>query len=185
MRLSTLIPVAASVGIFMAGCKKDPEPEPVYPTTPPPTVTQTATPAPVGTVATPVAVTMAPFLAVAISAAATNDTRGMNPEGAPFAAQFQQGQIHEQPLQVEPGKCYTVVGMGGPGVNELDIQLVFQPAPMLPPAPLAQDNQSGPQATLGGGGNCWKNPAPIGGPAKIVLKVPSGSGYAAAQIFKR
>jgi hypothetical protein len=188
MRLLTLVPLAAaSFIVSISACKKE-EPEPQYPTTPPPTQTptQTAAPPPAGTMATPVAASMAgPFLTGFISVAATGDAKGMQPEGGTFAGQFQQGQILEQPFQGEPGKCYTVVAMGGPGVSELDAQIVVQPAPMLPPAVIAQDNSTGPQATVGGGGNCVKNALPVGAPAKVVLKVVTGSGYAGGQLYKK
>ncbi|NUP05266.1 MAG: hypothetical protein HOW73_04305 [Polyangiaceae bacterium] len=185
MRLLTLVPVVAVSFAALSGCKKD-EPEPTYPTTPQPTATVTQTAPPASTVATPVAASMAgPFLTGAITVAGTNDTKGMQPEGGTFAGQFQQGQILEQNFQGEPGKCYTIVAMGGPGVSELDAQIVIQPAPMLPPTVLSQDNMTGPQATIGGGGNCVKNPSPVGVPAKVVLRVVTGSGIAGAQIFKK
>lgn len=182
MRLLNVLPVVAAVGLLSAGCRKDPEPEPVYPVV---TATTPPAPAPVGTAATPVAAAQAPFLGAVIAAAALNDTRGMNPEGGPFAGQFLQGQVLDTTLQGEPGRCYTVVGAGGPGVTELDIQFLFQPLPMAPPTIVGQDNMSGPQATLGGAGNCVKNPAPMGVPVTVRLKVVSGSGYAAAQIYKK
>lgn len=156
-----------------------------YPTN---TATPTATaPAPAaGGQATPISVAMAgPLLGVGLQAAAANDTRGMQPEGGAFAGQFQQGQTLEQPLTLEPGKCYTVVGLGGPGITELDVQIVVQPAPMLPAAPIAQDNQTGQNATLGGGGSCFKNPSPIAVPGKVVLRATGGAGMAGAQIYKK
>jgi hypothetical protein len=113
---------------------------------------------------------------------AATEVRGMQPDGGSFAGQFQQGQTLEQPFNIQPGKCYSVVGVGL-GITELDIQIVAQPAPMLPPTVLAQDNTQGPNATLGGGGNCFKNPLPIGGPAKVVVTATAGSGIAVAQIF--
>lgn len=187
MRLLTVVPLAAAFGMALFACKKE-EPEPQYPTNQyPPTQTapaQTAPPVATGGAATPVAASMAgPFLTGAITLSSQGDTKGMNPEGNAFAGQFQQGQTLEQGFQAEPGRCYTVVGAGGPGVSELDIQIALQ-LPLPVPA-MYQDNQSGPTATVGGGGNCVKNPAPLGVPAKVILKVTSGSGYAAAQIFKK
>jgi hypothetical protein len=39
-------------------------------------------------------------------------------------------------------------------------------------------------ATLGGkAAGCWRNPLPIGGPAKVVLKAARGAGMAAAQVY--
>jgi len=181
MRLLTLVPLAAAFGMALFACRKDPPVE--YPPEQPPVVVTTPPPA-VGTAATPVAASMAgPFLTGAITLSSQGDTKGMNAEGQVFAGQFQQGQILEQGFQAEPGRCYTVVGASGPGVSELDIQIALQ-LPLPVPA-MYQDNQTGPIATVGGGGNCVKNPSPIGVPAKVILKVSGGSGYAAAQIFKK
>jgi hypothetical protein len=111
-----------------------------------------------------------------------SEAPGAHPSGGVFAGQFQEGQTLEQPINVEAGKCYTVVAMGM-GIQQLDVQLVAQ-VPPLPPTVVAQSNGQGPQATLGGkAAGCWKNPLPIGGPAKIVLKATRGAGMAAAQIY--
>lgn len=186
MRLFTLVPVLLSVVSLSACGKEEEQPQPVYPTQPAPQPTQTVAPPPASTNATPVAASMAgPFLSGAITLAATNDTKGMSPEGGVFAGQFQQGQVLEQSFQGEPGRCYTVVAMGDPGVTELEVQIVVQPAPMLPPAVVGQDNMTGPQATVGGGGNCVKNALPVGAPAKVILRVTGGAGLAGAQLFKK
>jgi hypothetical protein len=144
------------------------------------------TPAPAGTSATSSATPIAPAAAAiatpALTALASAETRGMSPEGGAFAGNFQQGQTLEQPFNIEPGKCYTVVGVGV-GITELDIQIVGSLGPMT--QVLAQDNQTGPQAVLGSGGNCFKNPLPVGGPAKVVMKATGGSGLAVAQIYKK
>lgn len=132
--------------------------------------------------ASPVAPEAAMVATPALAALSAQETKGMKPEGGAFAAQFQEGQTHEQPIQIQPGKCYAVVGVGV-GITELDLQLVAQPAPMLPPNVLAQDSSAGPQATLGGQGNCWKNPLPFGGPAKVIVKATRGSGIGVAQVF--
>jgi len=153
-------------------------------TAPAPTATTTA-PASSGASATPIAPAAAAAATPVLTAMAANETRGMSPEGGAFAGQFQQGQTLEQPFNIEPGKCYTVVGVGL-GITELDIQIVMQPPiPGAPPVPLAQDNQTGPNATLGGGGNCFKNALPIGGPGKVIVKATGGSGIALAQIYKK
>ena len=117
-----------------------------------------------------------------MTAMAASEVQGMQPEGGAFAGQFQEGQTLEQPFNIQAGKCYSVIAVGM-GVQELDVQIVAQPAPMLPPAVLAQDSTSGPNATLGGRGQCFKNPLPIGGPAKVLLRATRGAGVAIAQIF--
>jgi hypothetical protein len=70
----------------------------------------------------------------------------------------------------------------GAGITQLDIQLVAQQAP-LPAVVLAQSNTTGAQASLGGKGQCFRNPLPIGGPGKVVIKATQGAGMAAAQVF--
>lgn len=155
-----------------------------YPTTPQPTATA---PMPTATAATGQATPMAPQAAmgadVILSGLAVQEAPGAQPEGTAFAGQFQEGQILEQPINLQPGKCYTVVaGSLGP-IQELDIMIQGQIAP-LPPQTFAQDSSTGPTATLGGkAAGCWKNPAPLAIPAKIVLRATQGSGVAAAKVY--
>jgi hypothetical protein len=150
-----------------------------------PATTGTA-PATTGTAATSSATPIAPAAAAiatpALTALASAETRGMSPEGGAFAGNFQQGQTLEQPFNIEPGKCYTVVGVGV-GITELDIQIVGTLGPVS--QVLAQDNQQGPQAVVGSAGNCFKNPLPVGGPAKVVMTATGGTGLAVAQIYKK
>ena len=133
--------------------------------------------------ATPIAPAAAAAATPVLQAMAANEVKGMQPEGGAFAGQFQPGQTLEQPFNIQPGKCYSVIGVGI-GITQLDIQIqAQQPIPGMPPLTLAQSNGSGPNATLGGGGNCFKNPLPVGGPAKVVVKATAGQGIAVAQIF--
>jgi hypothetical protein len=126
---------------------------------------------------------MAAMLTPVLQGMAAAEVPGMQPDGQAFAGQFQEGQTLEQPLNIQPGKCYSVVGASA-GIQQLDIQIVAQPAPMLPPVVLAQSNTSGGNATLGGkSAGCWKNPTPIGGPGKVIVKATRGAGAAAAQVF--
>jgi hypothetical protein len=116
---------------------------------------------------------------------AQTEAPGAQAEGSPFGANFQEGQVLEQPINIQPGKCYTIVA-GGMGVQQVDVQLVAQPAPMFPPTVIASSQGAGPTAVLGGkAAGCWKNPLPIGGPAKVVLKATKGSGMAAAQVYSK
>ena len=70
------------------------------------------------------------------------------------------------------------------GITELDIQIVLHQPP-LPAYVAAQDQDSGPQAVLGGSGSCFKNPLPVGGPAKVVVKATGGTGIVMAQVFSK
>ena len=70
----------------------------------------------------------------------------------------------------------------GSGITELDLLLTIQPAPMMTPTVVAQDTSTGPNATIGGQGNCVKIASPAATPAKIVMRV-RGQGLAAGQIY--
>jgi hypothetical protein len=115
--------------------------------------------------------------------ASTKAPAGAKPIGSVMAANFQTGQALEAQVQMEPGKCYTVVGAGVPPVTELDLKLVAI-TPMAGMAPiLAVDNSTGLQAVLGEKPNCFKWAWPIAAPVKVVVTVTAGSGLAAAQLF--
>jgi hypothetical protein len=155
------------------------------PAPPAPTVTAPA-PAPTATATTSAATPLPPLAGAAVtpvlSGMASTDAPGMKPDGSPFAGQFKEGDTLEQAINIQPGKCYTVVGASIGGIVELDIQLVAQTAP-LPPMVLAQDSTTGPTATLGAKGQCFRNPLPVGGPGKVILKATKGAGLAAAQVY--
>lgn len=156
-------------------------PTPTVPVTT--TAPTTSAPAAASSAATPIAPVAAMAATPALQGMGATEAPGMKPDGGPFAGHFQEGQSLEQPINISPGKCYTVVGIGL-GIEELDIQLVAQPAPTLPPVVLAQDSSTGAAATLGGkASGCWKNPTPLGGPGKVILKATKGTGLAAAQVY--
>lgn len=150
-------------------------------TTTTPVPTGTTTTASAGSPATPIAAAAAAAAQPILQGMAASEVKGMQPDGQPFAAQFQEGQILEQPINIQAGKCYSVIG-ASIGIQELDIQLVLTAAP-LPPQVLAQDNTTGPQATLGGNGQCFKNALPIGGTGKVVVKATKGAGLGIAQVY--
>jgi hypothetical protein len=111
---------------------------------------------------------------------------GAKPLGAPLAAQFQQGQCIETTVSMSPGKCYSVVASGLPGMQNVDLALV--PTPPLPGVPqvvAASDDSVGPTAVLGAAPNCFKWALPIAGTMKLILSAPSGQGIAAAQVFEK
>jgi len=109
---------------------------------------------------------------------------GATPVGSAIAGNFQAGQCLEVQVMLNPGKCYTAIGLGLPN-EEVDVQL----APNVPagvPAPaFAEDQTTGPNAVLGGGQNCFKWAAPVPMPAKLILRVSNGQGIAAAQLYER
>ncbi len=135
-----------------------------------------------GSPATPIAVPAAAAIQPLLTQLAAGEVQGMQPEGSAFAGNFQEGQVLEQQFTIQAGKCYSVVA-ASMGIQELDVQLVLNPAP-LPPQVLAQDNTQGGTAVLGGkASGCFKNALPLGGPGKIVVKATRGAGLAIAQIY--
>jgi hypothetical protein len=120
----------------------------------------------------------------ALTPLAMQQAPGATAVGAPASGNFQPGQCIEVQVTLNPGKCYTAVAMGSPG-EEVDVQLAPAIPPPLPSVPFAQDNQTGSTAVMGGNGSCFKWAAPIPTPAKLVLRVPSGQGMAAAQLFEK
>jgi len=137
--------------------------------------------APAGGAAQPVDASMAAAVQPAIQQLGrTQAPPGAKPFGNLIVANFGQGQTFEQSVQMQANKCYTVVAAGLPGVGEVNIKLM----PPVIPTTLAQDNSTGPQATLGQTPNCWKN-GPIPAPMRVILEVPSGQGIVAAQIYEK
>ena len=111
---------------------------------------------------------------------------GAKPVGSVMVGNFQQGQTMENQLQLQPGKCYTVVAAAAPPVTEVNIKFVA--VAIIPGSTgmvMAQDNETGPQGVLGEKPNCYKNPAPMAIPVRVVLEVAGGQGIAAAQVYEK
>jgi hypothetical protein len=118
--------------------------------------------------------------------AATAAAPGAKAVGAAIAGNFAQGQSLDQTVQMNPGKCYTIVGVGVPTIQNLDIQLVPSIAiPGLPAAVVAADSSQGSTAIVGQQPNCYKWALPMGGTMKVVVTVSAGQGMAAAQVFEK
>jgi hypothetical protein len=170
-------------------------------TAPAATVPPAATTAPAGTVPTaipgiattasgPTAQALDPTAAQAatqlITPLGAQHAPGAKAVGSAIAGNFQQGQSLEAQVQMNPGKCYTVVGVGLPPVTNLDISLVpALPIPGLPAATMAADNTVGSTAIVGDKPNCFKWAFPMSGMMKVVMTVSQGSGVAAAQVFEK
>jgi hypothetical protein len=152
-------------------------------TAPPVTTAPPAGTAPAGGQAQPITGPGAMAADAILTGLAQQEAAGQ-PEGTAFAGQFAEGQVLEQPINLQPGKCYTVVAASVGAVSELDVMLQAQLPPM-PASTVAQDQGSGPTATLGGKAGCWKYPLPIAAPAKVVLRVTKGNGMAAAKVYMK
>jgi hypothetical protein len=154
-----------------------------------PTATGMPTAAPAATTGTGPATPIAPMLAAPVQpilvSMGQSEAQGAQPDGSPFAGQFAAGQTLEQIINIKGNGCYTIVA-ASLGIQQLDITLVIQPAPQVPPITVAQSSGSGPNATLGGKATgCWRNPTPFAGQGKVILRATSGQGLAAAQVFSK
>lgn len=109
---------------------------------------------------------------------------GGRPVGNALVGNFQPGQCLEVQVTMNPGRCYTAVGLGAQG-QEVDLQIVPAIPGGFPAPPAAADQSSGSMAVLGSGNTCFKWFAPVPGPMKFVLRVPSGQGMAAAQLYEK
>lgn len=130
--------------------------------------------------ATPIA--FAAALTPAIQMLASSEAPGMQADGQAFAGQFQEGQTLTQAINIGAGRCYTILAASAGTIQQLDVQLVIQQAPM--PAMVLAQGSGSTTATVGGrSSGCFKNPLPIGGPGQVILKATRGSGIAGAQVF--
>jgi len=119
-----------------------------------------------------------------IAPLAQQSAPGAKPVGSAIAGQFQQGQVLEGQVQMQANKCYTVIGVGLPPVQNLDIQLApFVPIAGLPAAVVAQDQTVGPQAIIGEKQGCYRSMFPM--PMKVIVTVSQGSGVAAVQVYEK
>ncbi|HYQ27136.1 MAG TPA: hypothetical protein VER04_07950 [Polyangiaceae bacterium] len=143
------------------------------------------------TAAGPAATPLDPATAQTVTAliaplAASAVAPGAKPVGAAIAGNFAQGQSLEATVQMNPGKCYTIVGAGAPTIQNLDIQLVPSiSVPGLPAAVVAADSSQGATAIVGQQPNCYKWALPMGGTMKVVVSVSAGQGMAAAQVYEK
>jgi hypothetical protein len=150
----------------------------------PPGVVATTTAGPTATPLDPTAAQAATQLIAPLGQ--QHAVAGSKPVGSAMAGNFQQGQSLESQVQMNPGKCYTVVGVGLPPVTNLDISLVpALPIPGLPAATMAADSTVGANAIVGEKPNCFKWAFPMSGMMKVIMTVSAGSGVAAAQVFEK
>jgi hypothetical protein len=120
---------------------------------------------------------------IPLGSLASQQAPGMQKDGPVFAGQFQDGQSLEQPVQLQPNKCYTVVAVGA-GPQQLDLALVLTtPVPGMNPV-LASGSGSS-QAVLGAGNGCFHWQLPLAGQAKISMRASKGAGLAAAQLYSK
>lgn len=112
---------------------------------------------------------------------ASTDAKGMRPEGQLMSAKLAQDGHAQGALTLQPGHCYTVVGFGGFGVFQYQINLISQPP--LPPQVLAQSQANGVTPVVGAGAQCIRDPYPMPMQVKVDMHVIKGQGMVGAQAY--
>lgn len=114
---------------------------------------------------------------------AQTDAKGMKPVGELMSAKLAQGGHAEASFTLEPGACYTIVGFGGFGVFQYQINVIT--APPLPPQVLAQSTADRNDPTVGPNEQCVRNPFPLAMVVKVDMHVVRGQGLVGAQAYKK
>jgi hypothetical protein len=118
-----------------------------------------------------------------IKSMAQQQAPGMKPEGAVIKTTLAPGAHGEGTVTLRPGKCYTIIGFGNLGVQQLAIRLV-PPAP-LPPQPLFEGVTNGPTATIGAKDQCIRSPSPVATPLKVDIEMKQGQGQVGVQAYSK
>jgi hypothetical protein len=147
------------------------------------TTTATATPTATAGVFDPA---VQQLLMTQLAPIAAQDAKYMKKDGEMLSGVLQEGQTIERMAMMQPGKCYTVVGLGLPMIQELDIMIVpLIPIPNAPNIPMAQDMKTGAQATVAPAPDCYKYALPLPAQVKIIVKATKGSGAVGAQLYSK
>jgi hypothetical protein len=118
-----------------------------------------------------------------IATKAKTDARGMTAEGQLMSAKLQAGGHAQSSLTLQSGKCYSIVGFGGIGVFDYQINLIT--APPLPPQVLAQSPTGRADPTLGPNEQCVTNPYPLPLVVNVDMSVLRGQGMVGARVYRR
>ena len=114
---------------------------------------------------------------------AQTQAKGKQPEGQLLSAHLQQDGHAEGSLTMQPGACYTVIGFGGLGVMDYQVNLVT--APPLPPQILAQSPTGGVAPVIGPNDQCIRSPYPLPMVVKVDMHLLRGQGLVGAQAYKK
>ena len=112
---------------------------------------------------------------------APTEAKGMKPTGELMSARLSTDGHAQARLSLAPGRCYTIVGFGGPGVFVYQINLMTSPP--LAPQVLAQSAADGPHPTVGANDSCIKHQYPLPMQVQVDMHVARGQGMVAAQAY--
>lgn len=117
---------------------------------------------------------------------AAADAPGMQIDGDLIAGTLKPGEIVEQEFKLQPGRCYTLIAVGGEGVEELDASFETIEPVRGKASALIADKLSGNVAVVGAGEACFARKvedAPLS--VRWVLRVRGGSGVVVTQLYSR
>jgi hypothetical protein len=97
-----------------------------------------------------------------------------------------EGQSAQVLVMLQPGKCYTGIGVvGGSTIRELVVELTLPPS--LPPLVLSQSTPSPFNTVMAAGRDCFRNtaPFPIQAIFRVTARKSAGAGVALAQLYAK
>lgn len=109
--------------------------------------------------------------------------KGARADGDLMSASLQENGHAQASFTLQPGRCYTVIGFGGFGV--FDYQLNITTAPPLPPQVLAQSASGNNQPVIGANDQCIRNPSPLPMQITVDMHVIKGQGMVGAQVYSK
>jgi hypothetical protein len=133
--------------------------------------------------ATPIDPNLASVATVPLMGYSQQEAPGMAREGNLIAGNFKEGQTLEQPFQLLPGRCYTVLAVGA-GITQIDLAIVAV-TPIPQASGVLAQTSGGPSAALRGRDNCYRWELPVGINAKYVIRAARGQGVAAGQLYTK
>lgn len=117
--------------------------------------------------------------------AAAREAPDMQLEGDLIAGRLGAGELVEQEIRLQPGRCYTLIAVGGEGITELDAEIVRMNPVRGKGDTLAADAATGTTAVIGGGGSCYQYDGKSPTAARFVLRARAGRGVAVSQLYAR
>jgi hypothetical protein len=119
-------------------------------------------------------------LETTLKANAARYAAGFTPAGPVGKAKLSQGQHAGMNVNMVQGKCYVVLGAGGPGVTQLGLHVLFPAAP--PNAVMASDTAHGAQPVIGDGKPLCP---PTAAAVRIDTEAVQGGGDVAVQVWQK
>jgi len=117
-----------------------------------------------------------------IKSKAASAAPGMKPDGQMLSAKLMQDGHAEGTITLQPGSCYTLVGFGGFGVFDYQINLISAP-PAAPQVHAQSTNGVDPVAAAGD--QCFRNTGPAPMVVTLDMHLIRGQGLVGAQAYKK